>query len=140
MARLETLKVTLPGGRRAVAHFRGHTVVTDQSKDNGGDDSAAMPLEVFFASMGACVGVTVQGFCAKRGIPYADITVDQHMHYSDEGVVERVTFDVHLPADFPEKYREAVLRAAETCSVKRSIAAQPVFEVRAAAPTQFAAA
>lgn len=132
MARLETLTVTLPGGRRAVAHFRGHTVVTDQSLDNGGEDTAAMPLEIFFASMGACVGVTVQGFCAKRNIPTAGITVDQHMHYTEDGTIERVTFDVHLPADFPEKYREAVLRAAETCSVKRAIAAQPKFEVRAA--------
>jgi ribosomal protein S12 methylthiotransferase accessory factor len=30
-----------------------------------------------------------------------------------------VEVDIHLPGDFPQKYRRAVVRAAETCSVKR---------------------
>ena len=40
-------------------------------------------------------------------------------------------FEVRLPATFPEKYREAVFRVIEQCSVKRAIAAQPRFAVRA---------
>jgi ribosomal protein S12 methylthiotransferase accessory factor len=34
-----------------------------------------------------------------------------------------------LPVDFPEKYRNAVLSAANLCAVKRAIADPPVFEV-----------
>jgi putative redox protein len=35
-----------------------------------------------------------------------------------------------VPASFPEKYREALVRVADQCSVKRAIQAQPVFQVR----------
>ena len=36
---------------------------------------------------------------------------------------------IALPDDFPLKYRDAVLRVMEQCTVRRAIAAQP--EVRA---------
>jgi hypothetical protein len=34
-----------------------------------------------------------------------------------------------LPADCPEKYRAAVVRAVENCKVKKTIAGMPNFEV-----------
>jgi putative redox protein len=131
MARLDTFNVTLPGGRRVLAEIRGHTIVTDQPVENGGADSAPTPLETFYASIGTCVGITLQGFCAKRDIPFTDIRIAQHMHYADDGHLEAVTLDVQLPPEFPERYREAALRAGETCAVKRAINAGPRFEVRA---------
>ncbi len=39
-------------------------------------------------------------------------------------------FDIHLPEGFPEKYREAVVRAAEMCAVKRTPEDPPAFETR----------
>ena len=38
---------------------------------------------------------------------------------------------VVLPPGFPEKDRDAAIQAAEGCSVKKAIAAQPTFVVRA---------
>jgi ribosomal protein S12 methylthiotransferase accessory factor len=37
--------------------------------------------------------------------------------------------DIQLPADFPEKYRAAVINAAELCLVKKTINNPPKFEV-----------
>ncbi len=142
MARLDQLVVTLPHNRRADAQVRHFVVPTDQPVDNGGDDSAPTPYETFLASIGACVGVTVQGFCAKRGLAFEGIRVVQRNHFGDDGILAGADIDVELPPDFPEKYREAVLRVAGQCSVKRAIAAQPRFEVRAvergASPTEAA--
>jgi putative redox protein len=39
--------------------------------------------------------------------------------------------DVDLPAGFPEKYRDAVLRAVDQCAVKRHLARPPQFKVEA---------
>ena len=43
----------------------------------------------------------------------------------------RVELDVRVPAGFPEKYLEALVRVADQCKVKRTIEAQPTFEVKA---------
>jgi ribosomal protein S12 methylthiotransferase accessory factor len=40
-----------------------------------------------------------------------------------------ISLDIQLPAGFPEKYREAVISAAELCLVKKTISSQPEFKV-----------
>ncbi|MCC6336888.1 MAG: OsmC family protein [Myxococcales bacterium] len=134
MATTSEIVVTLPGGRRVDALIGGHVVRTDQPKDNGGEDTAPSPFNLFLASLGTCAGIFVQGFCAKRGISTDGIVLKERPSYSPEGVLTAVDIDIELPAGFPEKYREAVVRVASECSVKRAIAAQPHFTVRAVSP------
>jgi ribosomal protein S12 methylthiotransferase accessory factor len=123
------LTVTLPGGRRVDVETRGHVIHTDQPLDNRGTDTAASPFELFLASIGACAGIFVEGFCAARSIPTAGIVIVEHPFYDDQGTLRSVELDVELPADFPERYKDAVMRTIEGCSVKRAIAAQPEIEV-----------
>jgi putative redox protein len=125
------LLVTLAGGRRVDAAVDGHVVHTDQPRDNGGEDTAPSPFNLFLAALGTCAGLFVQGFCAKRGIPSDGITLRERPSYAADGTLSGVAIDLELPADFPEKYRDAVVRVAQECSVKRAIAAQPTFTVRA---------
>lgn len=122
--------VTFPGGRRVDAQVGRHVVHTDQPEGGGGEDSAPSPFELFLASLGTCAGIFVQGFCAKRGLPVDGIRIVEHPAFGPDGVLTSVALDIELPASFPEKYREALVRVAEQCSVKRAIAAQPVFTVR----------
>jgi putative redox protein len=72
----------------------------------------------------------VQGFCAKRGLPTEGITILQKVRYAEDGVLAGVDLDIQVPASFPEKYREALVRVADQCSVKKAIQAQPAFVVR----------
>lgn len=129
MAALAEITVTLPGGRRVDARVRGHTVHTDQPKDNGGEDSAPSPFELFLASIGTCAGIFVQGFCASRKLATDRIVIHQRLRYRDDGVLEAVALELELPPSFPGKYREALVRVVEQCSVKKAIAAQPAFRV-----------
>jgi ribosomal protein S12 methylthiotransferase accessory factor len=131
MSASSEIVVTLPGGRRVDAFVNGHRVLTDQPKDNGGEDTAPSPFNLFLASLGTCAGIFVQGFCAKRGLPTEGIVLKEHPHFSDDGTLTGVDIDITLPKDFPEKYRDAVVRVAQECSVKRAIAAHPTFTVRA---------
>ncbi len=131
MATAAEIEITLPGGRRVDAHVRGHVLHTDQPVTNGGEDAAPSPFELFLASIGTCAGIFVQGFCAKRGIPFEDIRIIERPVFDEKGALARLELDLQLPADFPEKYRAAVLRVAEECSVKRSIAAQPEITLHA---------
>ena len=123
--------VTLPTQRRIDAQVRGHVVHTDQPLDNGGEDVAPSPFELFLASIGTCAGIFVQGFCAKRGLSTEGIKLIERPRYTAEGVLSAVDIELQLPSTFPEKYRDAVVRVASECSVKRAIAAQPTFTVHA---------
>ena len=131
MSSATEILVTLPGGRRVDAQVGRHVVHTDQPENNGGEDVAPSPFDLFLASLGTCAGIFVQGFCAKRGLPVEGIRIVERPSFGSDGVLVSVELDIDLPASFPEKYREALVRVAEQCSVKRAIAAQPVFTVRA---------
>ena len=119
--------VTLPGKRRVDAQVGRHVIHTDQPVTNGGEDSAASPFDTFLAAMGACAGIFIQGFCAKRDIPYADIKVVLRPHDDAQGDLEAVDFEIQVPPSFPEKYRDALVNVVDKCSVKRAIQRQPTF-------------
>jgi len=131
--------VTLPGGRRVAASLGAHQVLTDQPRDNGGEDTAPSPFDLFLASLGTCAGIFVQGFCARRDIPTDDIRIKETASFDAQGTLRTVCLDIQVPASFPEQYREALARVVDQCSVKRAIAAQPTFLVRTTAPNQGAA-
>ena len=123
------MEIVSPGGKKVNAHFKDFTVMTDQSKEYGGDGTAPEPFQLFLASIGACVGINVVVFCQKRGIPAEDIKVFQRDFKNPEtGMRDRITIKIQLPRDFPEKYKKAVIRAAETCAVKKHLSKSIKFE------------
>jgi len=124
--------VDLPGGARVDAHFRSHTVRTDQPPQGGGTDSAPAPFEIFLSSIGTCAGIYVLGFCKQRGIPTDRIKIVQRHDFDPAtGLASKVYLDIQLPPDFPEKYKSAVIRSAEQCKVKKTLEHPPTFEVTA---------
>lgn len=123
--------IDLPGGARVDAHFRGFTVKTDQPVAGGGEDSAPAPFDIFMASLGTCAGIYISGFCRSRGISTDNIRILQHNEFDPTThMLTHVTFDIQLPADFPERYKAAVIRAAEMCKVKKTLENPPTFDVK----------
>jgi ribosomal protein S12 methylthiotransferase accessory factor len=44
-------------------------------------------------------------------------------------MIKTLTLDIALPAGFPEKYREAVIRAADQCAVKKHLLDPPTIRI-----------
>ena len=89
-----------------------------------------VPYELFLASIGTCAGIYVKSFCDNRNIPTDNIKIIQSAEFDEEtGLPLSIKLDINLPADFPEKYKEAVISVAELCKVKKTMASPPVFEV-----------
>jgi ribosomal protein S12 methylthiotransferase accessory factor len=99
--------IDFPGGSRVDAHFGPFTVNTDQLPDT----SAPSPFALFLASIGTCAGYYVHEFCLKREIATEGVRIVEHTHSGADGMVERISLEIQLPADFPEKYRDSVVRA-----------------------------
>lgn len=126
------MMIDFPGGSRVDAHFRRFTVRTDQPSKAGGDDSAPTPFDVFLASLGTCAGIYVLSFCRERNLPTEGIRLIQRVRIdSVAGLADRIDLDIQLPPGFPEKYRRAVIRAAEQCKVKKHFEHPPEIAVTA---------
>ncbi len=124
------IQVSFPGGKRVDAGVGRFTVSTDQPAELGGTDCAPAPYNLFLASIATCAGIYVLGFFQARGLPTEGLALVQH-HEVDpvSKLVNRVRLELTLPPDFPAQYRPAIVRAAENCKVKKTIAAAPSFEV-----------
>ena len=115
-----------PGGSRVDAHFRGHTIATDQPPA----DSAPMPFEVFLASIGTCAGIYVLGFCRQRNLPTEGIRIVQRNHANaTNGMVDEIELEIQVPPTFPAQYYDALVRSAELCKVKKTLENPPTFNV-----------
>ena len=122
--------IDFPGGARVDAHFGPYTVMTDQPPAGGGSDSAPAPFLLFLASIGTCAGIYVLGFCKQRQLPIEGIKIIQHTETDrTTGRLEKLDLEIQVPADFPEKYYQALVRSAEQCKVKQTIDNPPKFNV-----------
>jgi len=124
------MKIYFPGGKKVYADFNGFTHMTDQPTKAGGDGTAPAPFDLFLASIGTCAGIYVLGFCQQRNIPTQGIEIFQDIHYSMElKRVDKIDIEIKLPADFPEKYRTAIVQTAGLCTVKKHLESPPRFNV-----------
>lgn len=125
------LEVRLEGNKKITAYYKGHIIRTDQPEKAGGDNSAPAPFDLFLASLGTCAGIYVKSFCDQRNIPSEDITIIQSVEYNRETRLPgKISLNIKLPADFPEKYKSAVMNAADLCAVKKTMVSPPEFEIK----------
>lgn len=132
------MKITFPGGKKVNAEINSRTVSTDQPLEGGGDGSAPTPFEYFLASLGTCAGIYVLSFCQQRQIDTEGLMLHQRMEFiaTEDGKrkLARVSIEIDLPPGFPEKYRNAIIKAAELCTVKKVITDPPEFVITARVP------
>jgi putative redox protein len=131
------MKVYFPGGRRVYADYKGFRIETDQPVTGGGDNSAPSPFDLFLASIGTCAGIFALGFMQQRGIPTDAAGVNVTLHVAPEtGLVGAVDIELLLPPEFPERYRGAIVKAVNQCTVKKHLIQPPEFVVSTTVASQ----
>ncbi len=138
---MQDITVSFPGGKRVDAQVGAFSLQTDQPPELGGSGGAPAPYDLFLASLATCAGIYVLGFCQARNLRTDGISLTQHVVWNAvTHLPASIRIELTLPPDFPEKYRAAVVRAAEGCKVKKTMAAPPSFEVVAKPAASVAAA
>jgi putative redox protein len=123
------MDIFFAGGKKVNASYLNFTVATDQSRKEDGDESAPTPFSLFFASLGTCAGSYVLEFCRERNIPTENIRLTlRTVADRKKKMIRLVEIKIIVPPDFPDKYRQAVIRAADLCSVKKHILDPPLIE------------
>jgi ribosomal protein S12 methylthiotransferase accessory factor len=124
------MDIRVPGGVLVEAQHEGFAILTDQPAKDGGTNTAPSPFDLFLVSIGTCTGYYALRFCQKRGIATEGLAVSLVAERDESRKrTSKVRIEIRLPDGFPEKYRAAILRAADQCSVKRHVLEPPIFEV-----------
>ena len=124
-----SMEINFPGGRKVNSVYKGFTIKTDQSKEDGGDGTAPTPSDLFFASLGACMGLYAFDFCKKRKIDPDQLKLSvEFQSHEKTHMVEKMLFNIDLGPEFPQKYTSALIRAMKLCYLKQHFEQPPQFE------------
>jgi len=116
------MEIYFNGKKQVFAKVNEHTIKTDQAVRSGGDGEYPEPFTLFLASLGTCAGIYVKSFCDQRGIPSDHVRLTQSQNYNPVlKLIDHIEIQIHVPADFPEKYENAVIQTASLCAVKRHL-------------------
>jgi len=127
----KTIEVSFPGGKRVDGKIENMIIKTDQPVEEGGGGSAPEPFNLFLMSIATCAGIYALEFCQAREIETKDMALTMKCEFDPTGrVYQKLTIDLRLPAGFPDKYENAIVRTMDLCSVKKHIINPPEFEIK----------
>ena len=98
-------------------------VVTDAPVDNHGKGAHFSPTDLVATALGTCT-LTLLGIVADRhGISLEGTTVKVEKHMVAEPVrrIGRLPVDIYMGQPIEDKYKDRLVKAAETCPVKQSV-------------------
>jgi ribosomal protein S12 methylthiotransferase accessory factor len=129
-----TIPVDFTGGKRINARVGDFLIQTDQPVKYGGTAAAPAPFELFLASIATCAGMYAWNFCEMRRLPTEGLDLEMDcISDPQKKLIGEIRFRLKLPAGFPDKYRQGIVRALEQCTVKRHMQQSPSFDIEVVA-------
>jgi len=120
------MDICFPEGQKVNAKFDDFEIKTDQSVYSGGSGEEPDPFSLFLSSIGTCTGIYVLRFCQKRNIPTDSLKLVLKTKENEKtGLVEKINITIHVGKEFPQKYKNAVLKVASLCTVKKHLENPP---------------
>lgn len=121
------IRIRYDGGLRCTATHgpSGKTLHTDAPADNQGKGESFSPTDLLATAVGTCM-LTVMGIVAERhgwDLVGSDVTVVKKMVADPARRVGEVEVVIRVPADLDGDARAALEKAAHTCPVHKSLAA-----------------
>ena len=126
----EEMVVTFPDNLKVQAQVAGFTIETDQPEKSGGNNTAPSPFTLFTASIATCAGYFALKFCRARNLATEGMSLRLAYGWDKEQKkYPQMKVELTLPNGFPEKYKEAIIRAMDQCVVKKHIIDPPDFSI-----------
>ena len=111
------------------AEARGHKLICDQPRENGGDDTGMTPPELMLASLGTCCAYYALQYLKSRSLPTAALSVKVSAEKAQQPArLGSFRIDVELPP-LEERHREGIKRAIEKCLIHNTLLHPPTVEV-----------
>lgn len=117
------------GGSKFEVSARGHRLICDQPRDNGGEDVGMSPPEFLLASLASCAGYYAAEYLKTRSISSEHLTVhvtaEKARHPARLG-----SFQIELTApDLDDQHKTGLLRAVQACLIHNTLLYPPRIEI-----------
>ena len=101
-----------------------------RSRSNFWSDYHAHQIIGVASSIATCAGYFALKFCRSRKIATEGMSVSMKYDWDkDQKRYPKMNIELQWPVDFPEKYKDAIIRAMDQCVVKKHILEPPEFEI-----------
>ena len=120
------MEISFSDGKKVDASYKGFTIKTDQPEYAGGGGTAPEPFSLFLASIGTCTGVYALNFCQKRNINTDGLKLILRIEKNQEThMINKISMEILVPKDFPDNYKNAIIKSAGLCAVKKHLEKPP---------------
>lgn len=127
---MEEFSVSFLEGKKFEISHENYKFLTDQAVEDGGEGAAMPPFDLFLSSIVACSAMVALGFFRKRNIETKGLKLTMYPDYEEEANrVHSLKIVVDAPPSFPEKYKKALVKSLDICTVKKHILNPPEFKV-----------
>lgn len=116
-----TITLTTPHSTRMV-HSTGAVIETAMAKEYGGPGGLFSSTDLVAAALGSCIATNIGPLAARHGIDLSSIKLTARKTLGGEPRrISRLEVDVTIDASVPGELQPAFRRAAESCTVHRSL-------------------
>jgi putative redox protein len=118
--------------RNEIRYGSGHTLITDEPSELGGEDLGPDPYTLLLAALGSCISMTVTLYARRKNWPLEQVTVrlrQNRVHAKDcqecaqntEGYVHRIERAVTFTGDLTDEQRERLREISHKCPVSKTL-------------------
>lgn len=129
------VKVIHVGKQRFQMHARQHVIESDQPLENGGEDAAMTPPEIFLASLGSCAAFYAAQYLSSRKLADHGLEVSVVAEkLRDPARLDNFVIKVHSPVSLTTDQTQAMERSVHRCLIHQTMLQPPqiAIEIEAA--------
>lgn len=123
--------------KNEVRYEGGHSLVTDEPVEAGGENAGPDPYTLLLGALGSCISMTVTLYARRKNWPLERVIVrlrQNRIHASDcqecshttEGYVHRIERSVTFEGDLSEEQRARLQEIAHKCPVHKTLTSEIV--------------
>jgi putative redox protein len=127
--------------RNELRYGAGHSFITDEPIDAGGEDAGPDPYTLLLAALGSCIAMTVNLYARRKQWPVESVTVrlrQNRIHTKDckecdenkDGFIHRIERSVTVAGPLSEEQHARLQEIAHKCPVHKTLTSQIVITER----------
>jgi putative redox protein len=109
---------------------RDHKLISDEPKEDGGDDAGPSPQELLAASLASCTAITIEMYAQRKGWNTDGLEIDVDYTPADRGSPTRFNLVMRMPAHLSEEQVEKLRVIAAKCPIHRTLEGEVLFDER----------
>jgi len=123
--------------RNEVRYGSGHTFITDEPIEIGGEDLGPDPYTLLLGALGSCISMTVTLYARRKNWPLEQVTVRLRQHrihakdcqecaLNTEGYVHQIERSVSFTGNLTGEQRERLREISHKCPIHKTLSSQIV--------------